>query len=129
MSDSEAIRTLAQRFFDAVENGDIDTLRACYTDDARIWHNTDGEEQTPDDNAQALRGFVSRISDRRYTNRRVHVFDGGFTQQHELVGVRRDGVRLSLPCCIVCQVRGGKISRLDEYFDSAHVAAFRKVID
>ena len=31
-----------------------------------------------------------------------------------------------LPCAIICQVEDGKITRLDEYFDSAHVAEFRK---
>ena len=126
MTDPEAIRALARRFFDAVEAGDIDTVRACYTDDARIWHNTDGAEQTPDDNAAALRGFASRISDRRYLDRRVAVFDGGFVQQHVLHGTRGDGVRVTLPCCIVCAVRDGRIGRLDEYFDSARVAQFAK---
>jgi ketosteroid isomerase-like protein len=129
MTDQQAIHALAQRLFDAVEAGDIDTVRACYTDDARIWHNTDGAEQTPDDNAAALRGFASVISDRRYLNRRLATFDNGFVQQHELHGTRGDGVRVTVPCCIVCEVRDGRISRLDEYFDSAHVAQFRKAAD
>jgi ketosteroid isomerase-like protein len=55
------------------------------------------------------------------------VFDGGFTHQHELQGVRRDGVRVHLAACIVCQVADGKITRLDEYFDSAQVAEFVKL--
>ena len=129
MPDDQSTIALARRFFDAVEAGDIATVRACYTDDARIWHNTDGLEQTPDENAETLRGFVARIDGRRYLNRRLRTFEGGFVQQHELHGQRKDGVRVVLPCCIVCTVRDGRISRLDEYFDSAHVAAFRKVID
>ena len=48
--DITEIRALAVRFFDAVEAGDIAALRACYADDARIWHNTDRAEQTPEDN-------------------------------------------------------------------------------
>jgi ketosteroid isomerase-like protein len=35
---------------------------------------------------------------------------------------------VSLPACIVCQVKNGRITRLDEYFDSAAVEQFRKVI-
>lgn len=120
------IGALAKRFFDAVEAGDIDTLRACYAPDARIWHNTDDAEQGPDDNAATLRGFVQRISNRVYANRRLQVFDGGFVQQHELRGVRADGVAVRLTACIVCAVRDGVITRLDEYFDSAQVAEFRK---
>lgn len=126
MSD-DAMRALAKRFFDCVEAGDIDGLVACYASDAEIWHNTDGLIQGPDDNRKTLAGMVTRILDRVYDDRRVDVFPGGFVQQHVLRGTRKhDGVRLALPACIICQVRDGKITRLDEYFDSAHVAEFRK---
>jgi len=121
-------RALAKRFFDSVEAGDIETLYACYAPGARIWHNTDEQEQTRDDNAATLRGFVARISNRVYAKRRLTVFAGGFVQQHELQGVRADGVALKLPACIVCKVRDGLIVRLDEYFDSARVAEFRHVV-
>jgi hypothetical protein len=57
------------------------------------------------------------------------VFEGGFVHQHELRGVRADGVKLALPACLVCLVKDGKITRLDEYFDSARVAEFRKFAD
>jgi ketosteroid isomerase-like protein len=126
MSD-DAMRALAKRFFDCVEAGDIDGLVACYAADAEIWHNTDGLVQGPDDNRKTLAGMVTRILDRVYDDRRVDVFPGGFVQQHVLRGTRKhDGVRLALPACIICKVRDGKITRLDEYFDSAHVAEFRK---
>ena len=39
--------------------------------------------------------------------------------------VHDDGT-VRLPCAIVCKVENGRITRLDEYFDSAHVAEFRK---
>jgi ketosteroid isomerase-like protein len=55
------------------------------------------------------------------------VFPGGFVQQHTLEGKRtHDDAPVRLPCVIVCAVENGKITRLDEYFDSAHVAQFRK---
>jgi ketosteroid isomerase-like protein len=127
MSPTE-METLARTFFDAVERGDIETVGATYAPDAVIWHNTDGQAQTPAENLATLTGFVGRIPERRYAERRVNVFPGGFVQQHVLKGVRKDGERVELPCCIVCQVKDGKISRLDEYFDSVHVAAFRKVV-
>jgi ketosteroid isomerase-like protein len=124
MSSASDIRALAKRFFDAVEAGDIDTLYGCYAPDAKIWHNTDDAEQSRDDNAATLKGFVARISNRVYANRRLEVFEGGFVQQHELRGVRADGVAVRLTACIVCAVEGGRITRLDEYFDSAQVAKF-----
>jgi ketosteroid isomerase-like protein len=127
MSDDEEIRALAKRFFDCVEQGDIDGLVACYAPDAEIWHNTDERIQGPGENRAVLGGMVTRIVDRLYDERRVQVFPNGFVQQHVLRGTRKqDGVRLALPACIVCTVENGKITRLDEYFDSARVADFRK---
>lgn len=123
----EAVRALAKRFFDCVEAGDVDGLVACYAPDARIWHNTDRAEQTPAENRATLKAMVARILDREYADRRLQAFPGGFVQQHVLKATRaHDGVRVELPACIICQVADGKITRLDEYFDSAQVAAFRK---
>jgi ketosteroid isomerase-like protein len=127
MSTEAEIKALAKRFFDCVEQGDIDGLVACYAPDAKIWHNTDEQEQSPHDNKATLSGMVTRIVDRVYDNRRLETFPGGFVQQHVLRGARKhDGVRIALPACIVCAVEDGKITRLDEYFDSARVAEFRK---
>jgi len=126
MSTPEEIKALAKTFFDCVESGDVDRLVACYAPGARIWHNTDGLEQSPEDNGRTLKGFVAWIADRRYDERRINVFPGGFVHQHLLRGVRRDGAAVSLPACIVCQVEDGKITRLDEYFDSAQVAEFTR---
>lgn len=126
MTEQETL-DLAKRFFDCVEAGDIDGLVACYAPNAKIWHNTDQLEQSPDDNRKVLAGMVTRISDRIYDDRRVSVTSDGFVQQHVLRGTRtQDGARLSLPACIICKVENGRITRLDEYFDSAHVAEFRK---
>ena len=122
----EAMTELARNFFNAVERGDVDALKQYYAPDARIWHNTDELEQSPDDNVQTLKGFVTRIRDRKYGDRRVHVFPGGFVHQHTLSGVRtKDGVAVRLVACIVCLVEDGRITRLDEYFDSEGVARFR----
>ena len=120
-------RALAKRFFDCVEAGDIDGLVSCYATEAKIWHNTDELEQGPEDNRKVLAGMVTRIVDRIYDDRRLDVFPGGFVQQHVLRGTRvQDGVRLALPACVICAVSDNKITRLDEYFDSARVAEFRK---
>ena len=124
--DEAAKRAFAKRFFDAIEQGDIDTVRDSYTPDVGIWHNFDDKVQSREENVATLTGMVARISDRSYDERRVEVFDGGFLQQHVLRGTRKDGSRVSLPACIICRLRDGKIARLDEYLDSAHVALFRQ---
>lgn len=126
MTDAD-MRAFAARFFDAIEQGDIATMQNSFTPDAEIWHNTDEAIVTPEQTAKTLTGLVARIKNRAYADRRVDTFPGGFVQQHTLTGVRtHDDVAVRLPCAIVCRVENGKITRLDEYFDSAHVAEFRK---
>ena len=127
MAEQDDIGAMAQRFFDAIEAGDIETMRESFTPDAEIWHNTDELIVTRDDTAQTLTGMVARIKDRKYADRRLTTFPGGFVQQHVLKGRRvHDEGEVRLPCAIICKVADGKITRLDEYFDSAHVAEFRK---
>src|SRR3546814_10209994 len=66
--------------------------------------------------------MVARIKDREYADRRLTAFPGGFVQQPVLKGKRiHDDGEVRLPCAIICKVENGKITRLDEYFDSAHV--------
>lgn len=120
----DAIRALAQRFFDAIEAGDIDAVIACYAPDAAIWHNTDERVQGPAENRAILAGLIKYMPERTYEDRRLETFPGGFVQQHVLVCARRDGRKVRLPACLVCAVKDERITRLDEYFDSAAAAAF-----
>lgn len=122
----DEIRGLATRFFDAIETGDPGMVADCYADDVAIWHNTDRQIETKADNVKTLSGFIRHIPTRRYEDRRLTVYPGGFVQQHLLVGVRPDGKRVELPACIVCAVAEGRITRLDEYFDSEQVAAWSR---
>lgn len=120
------IAALAKKFFDGIEAGNIAILREVYAPDVKIWHNTDGLVQTLEDNVATLTGMVERIPTRRYADRRVHTFPGGFVQQHKLIGTKKSGNAVELEAVIVCAVENGRITRLDEYFDSAAVAKFRE---
>ena len=120
MSDVHAI---AERFFAAIEAGDVAAVRELYAPDAAIWHNTDGVVQTPDDNARTLGWITANLRDVRYTEVRRAATEHGFVQQHVLVATNRAGARIEVPACIVTTVRDGRITRLDEYLDSACVTA------
>lgn len=116
---------LCDLFFAAISRGDIDAVRAIYAPDAVIWHNDEKAEQTPDRNLKVL-GWVTRnIKDMRYEEVRRHATPTGFVEQHVLRGVAPNGAPLEIPACIVCEVRDGHITRLDEYLDSAQTAALR----
>ncbi|MEN3273622.1 MAG: hypothetical protein V7636_2383 [Actinomycetota bacterium] len=113
--------SVADDLFAAIEKGDIDGVRALYSSDAVIWHNNDGVEQAPAQNLQVLQWVVDNLADRAYEDVRRHEYDGGFVQQHVL-RFTKDGERREIPACIVATVADGRITRIDEYLDSAHVA-------
>ena len=82
MDDSKEILSLAKSFFDGLEAGDITILRRVYDPKIEIWHNTDGLVQTLEDNETTLKGFLERIGDRKYGERRLEAFPGGFGASH-----------------------------------------------
>ena len=115
--------TTADDLFAAIERGDVDAVRAIYAPDAVIWHNNDGVEQTVDQNLRTLQWVCDNLRDRAYEDVRRVDHAGGFVQQHVLRFTRPDGVRGEIPACIVATTGDdGRITRLDEYLDSAHIA-------
>jgi ketosteroid isomerase-like protein len=123
---TQDIADLAKRFIDAIEAGDFAAVADCYAEDAVIWHNTDGLETSKAENLQTLTDFVKNVPVRRYEDRRVAVTADGFVHQHVLSCPRNDGSPRALHAVLVCQVRDGRITRLDEYFDSAELAGWRR---
>ena len=122
MTHPDALR-VADRLFAAIPKGDLETVRDLYAPDARIWHNHDGIVQDPAANLQVLGWVVRNIRDLRYEEVRRQATPSGFVQQHVLRGTAPNGVALELPACIVCTVVDGRITRLDEYLDSAQLGA------
>jgi ketosteroid isomerase-like protein len=121
MTERDAM-VVAERFFAAIGKGDLDAVRAIYAPDAVIWHNNDGVEQNVAQNLAVLAWVVKNISGLRYEDVRRFPTPSGFVQQHVLRGSAPSGVAIEIPACIVCAVANGRITRLDEYLDSAQVA-------
>ncbi len=106
---------VCRRFFDAIECKDIASVIEIYSPAAVIWHNTDERETDVDENLDVLRGMATGFLSIHYMDRRIQAYHGGFVQQHVLVTDREDGTQLRLPAPIICEVRDGRIMRLDEY--------------
>lgn len=126
MTDTHPNIQLLDRIIVAAQAGDATDLFDIYAEDAVIWHNTDERTQTVERNARVLEAMDRFVSDRQYTDRRVTAFEGGAVQQHVLRGINRStGQEVALHACVVITVNDeGRISRLDEYFDSAEAALF-----
>ena len=102
--------------------GDIDAIKAIYAPDAVIWHNTDEVEQAVGQNLVVLQWVVEHVKGWHYEDVRRSSFEGGFVQQHMGKGVAPNGTAVAMPACIVGRVDGGRVTRIDEYLDSAAVS-------
>ena len=121
MSDLDTVT----RFFVALETGDVDTLNAIYTPDARIWHNDTSDEQGVEDNLKTLRGLHQVVSGLHYEITRRAPVEGGVYQQHVLRGRLPDGAEVAMAAAMYLAVADGRISRIEEYLDSGQAAPIR----
>jgi ketosteroid isomerase-like protein len=124
MTETEVL-AFARRFIAAIQAGDAEAMRDCYAPDAKIWHNIDHVEQTVDQNVKSLNWFVRNLPDRLYTVQRLEALKDGFLQQHVLSATLPDGTAWKMSACVVVRMTDGKITRLDEYIDSAEAGALR----
>lgn len=115
----------AEHFVTALQRGDTEVVRACYAPDAKLWHNTDGIEQTVDQNMKVLAWFQAKLKGLHYRIVRREALADGFLQQHVLEAELPDGQPFRLHACVVVKLENGLIARLDEYLDSAEVAVLQ----
>jgi len=99
-----------------------------FAPDATSWHNTDAV-----DHPQASRRGISErirsvVPDFRFTDAVLHAWDGGFCVQYIVRGTLPDGSELASPTCMVGTVRDGRISRMQEYVDSAQIQGLRQAV-
>jgi ketosteroid isomerase-like protein len=125
MNETETL-AFARRFFAAVAGGDLATVRACYAPDAVIWTAQDPAERTADENLAVLGWVKDNVQGFHYEDVRCQVTPTGFVEQHTACGRAPTGKDFRFPACLVVRVEGGRITRLEEYFDTtALVEAMR----
>lgn len=125
MTETPGSLEVAARLFEAIPRGDLEAVRAIYAPDAVIWHNYDGVRQSPDENLRVLAWVSKNVANMRYEEVQRQPTPTGFVQQHVLRGNAPNGTPLEVPACIVCTVVDGRVTRLDEYLDTAQVAPLR----
>jgi len=121
--DSETL-ALCDRFFDAIEKKDFETLERCYAPEAIVWHSHDCLYQARESNLKTLQDGMTRLKKMRFRNRRIHVFEGGFVQQHTLFVTHPSDFVGQMDVCFVGYTRDGMISRAYEYFDTGQIEKF-----
>ena len=128
MSD-EMSAAVADRFFTAIQTGDVATVEDSYHPEVVIWHGHTRQAMDRATNVATLTQFIAISQSRTYTDRKIRFFPGGFVQQHLLVAISTGGARLELPAALICEVSDGRITRLEEYFDNGPVIAWTQQPD
>jgi uncharacterized protein len=118
---------ILDRFFAAIPAGDIETVRATYHPAAVIWHNDDDKEQTVAENLPVLRWVARNVTGVAYDEvRQIRMESGQVLQRHVLRGTAPNGQQIEVPAAIMFTFDDdGRITRLEEYLDSAQVAVLR----
>ena len=119
----DAMTAFARRFFDAVARGDLEAVRGYYAPDAVIWTAQDPADRTPAENLAVLQWVKDNIANFRYEDVRCQPTPTGFVEQHTTCGTVPGGAEFRFAACLVVRVENGRITRLDEYFDTAPLTA------
>ena len=108
---------LVERLLRSLEEGDLAGVRACFAPDAAIWHNFDQLTVTPDQNQAGNRYYFETFVRRDYNVRRLKLLPDGALLQFVVSLEKADGRTFDWPGCIVFEIVGDTISRLEEYVD------------
>ncbi len=110
---------LANRFFDALLAGDGATLDAVFAPEALFWQNFAGREIPKSEFLPGFASLAARVPDLHFEDVRRTGTPTGFVEQHTLAGTAPSGEPFAIRGCFVVTVREGRITRLNEYLDSA----------
>lgn len=113
---------LADRLVEALARYDADAVDALLDDGFVHWLNLTGSEQGREGLLATLRLERDHIKEATFDVRRRVATDEGFVLQMTAAGTTNGGRTYRIPVCIVATVGGGRISRIDEYASSDHVA-------
>ena len=79
-------------------------------------------EQTVEEQLGATRWLNEQLNNLKYEIVSRDAFDGGYVQEYVVHGtLAHGGEAFRMPLCMTVTVRDGRIARLDEYLDSAHL--------
>jgi uncharacterized protein len=118
MTKSEILE-LAAALMAAVQSGDVDAVEALYAPEIILWHTNDRVDQTSADSIRTLAWINKHMKGVRYEELRVAALDDGFVQQHVM---RADSPKVDMPCMLRAWCANGRVTRIEEYFDSVDSA-------
>jgi ketosteroid isomerase-like protein len=112
---------MADKFFAALQAGDMASCEALFTDDAVVWSNWDQAEKPPSVALAAVAGLAQLQVHYEIIGR--DVLDDICVQRHVAHVPLPGGQVASIPAINRMVCRDGRIARIDEYMDSAQMAS------
>jgi uncharacterized protein len=116
---------IAEQLFKNIEAKNVDGVAALYRDDIQVWHNFSNGVQSKAENLKVLKGLTLAAAQIRYEVVERHQFGNRVVQRHNLHCRTASGADIVIPACIFITVRDDKITRIDEYLDTAQTAGLR----
>lgn len=120
--DGNRMAELGLRFARAAEARDVDALINLYHPDARFWNNVLGRVLTTPEIVEVTRLEARLIASYVFQELRCTPTDNGFVLQMRVTGSTHRDVAFAVDTCLVAQVEGELIIRIDEYVDATQAA-------
>ena len=120
--------TLAERFVQAARTADAGAYRSLCTPESRHWVNIGPAEHSLDERVALLARERELLAEFDMTDVRVHDTDTGFVVQTNARGTLQSGEPIDMALCAVVTSDGDRITRVEEYVDSAAAAGLLRAI-
>jgi ketosteroid isomerase-like protein len=120
--DAAGLNDLADRLFGAFVAHDLDLAESMMAADAVVVQN--GNSMAWAEARTMIEGITQVIGDHRYEEVRRVVGENAIVEEHQVRSTTPAGHALELTACVVVRVdAAGKVASLDEYVDTAPLAA------
>jgi uncharacterized protein len=116
-----SVDAVLDRFFTAIEAGEIDAVEEIYDPDVEVWLNVTAQAINRKQSLGVLRYFTKRLVGMRYEILERKTWDCGAMQRHVVRG-RVGDQALTIQACVVFHLAGGRITHLYEYLDAKETA-------
>lgn len=116
--------TIAEKIADAMTSRDVNKLDRLFHTDIVLWQAPTGQVVPRSAYLGMCEAVFNATSELGYRNVRRHPIEGGFIQQHQLVGRRADGTPIpAVEICMIIKFRDDQLTSVEEYFDLAKLSA------
>jgi SnoaL-like domain len=115
--------TIAEKIAEAMTSRDVNKLDRLFHADIVLWQAPTGQVVPRSAYLAMSAAVFNATSELGYRNVRRHPIEGGFIQQHQLVGRLADGTPIpAVEICMIIKFREDQLTSVEEYFDLARLS-------